>query len=157
MWLQWTNTVTSQFPMISLSLYHCRRHTVTHTTKEWVHIFTMGALWLWGCMVWHEQTVKCMIKRERLGDRVLTDKWEWELLDVWVITLTLVSLRNSIEYGLSYYLRCEQTVRAGWEECSVHGYTPLSGIQISAHTRPIKHRKWYCCTVCSVCAWSHTF
>lgn len=117
--------------MLTIGWYYTyNKGMVAHIYHGWFVALGMhGLIWTNSQRIWW--------KRETLGDRVLIDKWEWVLLDVWVITSTLESLRDSVEYGS--YLWCEQTVRAGWEECSVRGYTPLSRIQISAHTKPIKH------------------
>lgn len=44
------------FIIIILLWYaHCSTYNIT---KEWANIFTMSALWLWGCMVWHGHTVR---------------------------------------------------------------------------------------------------
>lgn len=120
-----------------ISIFHeCYYHyTAVVDNKEWGHIFTMGALWLWGCMVWHGQTVGEYDKKAEIGRQGVNRQMRVRatVCDVWVLTLTPASS--------CFYLQYERTGRAGWGECSARGYTPPSGIQISAHTKPIEQKK----------------
>ena len=113
-------------------------HTVAHTTiqkNDWTYLpwVLCGSGDAWSDM--DKQSEEVTEKDRHSVNRQMRG---WELLDVW--ELPHVHRSHRVRLGGSY-LWCERRVRAGWEGCSARGYTPLSRIQISARTGPVRRKR----------------